>query len=157
MPAMVFPLRKRQKDSLAQISDSLQRIREIAVQAANDTVEDRSGLQSEVNQLTQEISRIVQNTEFNGTRLLSSGSTLKFQVGMDGTDNNQIEIAMTDLTAATTTPSSPPPGGAGLGSGSGQIFITVDVGAIIIFLFHAPIHESIIARTFLEFLHQSEH
>jgi len=52
--------------ALSEIGNNLQRIREIAIQSSNATVGDRAGLQKEVDQLTQEISRIVQTTEFNG-------------------------------------------------------------------------------------------
>jgi len=88
--------------SLGQISQSLQRIREIAVQSANATVQDRTGLQKEVDQLTQEISRIVQTTEFNGTSLLSGTTSLVFQVGQDGTATNQISISTANLASSTT-------------------------------------------------------
>ena len=71
--------------AMDQIQSAMQRIREIAVQSANATVEDRTGLQAEVDQLTQEISRIVQTTEFNGQNLLDGTSTtLTFQIGPDG-------------------------------------------------------------------------
>ena len=53
--------------ALAQIGNNMQRIREIAVQSSNGSVEDRTGLQKEVDQLTQEISRIVQTSEFYNT------------------------------------------------------------------------------------------
>lgn len=88
--------------ALGQISQSLQRIREIAVQAANATVQDRTGLQKEVDQLTQEISRIVQTTEFNGTSLLSGTTSLAFQVGQDGVATNQINISTADLASSAT-------------------------------------------------------
>lgn len=88
--------------ALGQISNSLQRIREIAVQAANATVQDRTGLQKEVDQLTQEISRIVQTTEFNGTSLLSGSTSLVFQVGQDGTATNQISISTANLASSAT-------------------------------------------------------
>ena len=88
--------------ALGQIANNLQRIREIAVQASNGSVSNtnRSQLQSEVDQLTQEISRIVQTTQFNGTSLLSGGSVLTFQVGSSGATNNQVSISSTDLTSA---------------------------------------------------------
>ncbi|WP_114153349.1 flagellin [Chromobacterium haemolyticum] len=88
--------------ALGQIANNLQRIREIAVQASNGSVSNtnRSQLQSEVDQLTQEISRIVQTTQFNGTSLLSGGSVLTFQVGSSGAANNQVSISSTDLTSA---------------------------------------------------------
>ena len=88
--------------ALGQISQSLQRIREIAVQSANATVQDRTGLQKEVDQLTQEISRIVQTTEFNGTSLLSGTTSLAFQVGQDGTATNQISVSTADLASSGT-------------------------------------------------------
>jgi flagellin len=89
--------------ALGKIGENVQRIREIAVQSANDSVSDaaRSGLQKEVDQLTQEISRIVATTEFNGTSLLSgSSSTLNFQVGQDGQSNNQVSLSTVQLSQA---------------------------------------------------------
>ncbi len=87
--------------AMAQIQANLQRIREIAVQSANATVEDRTGLQKEVDQLTQEISRIIQTTEFNGTALLSASSTLNFQVGQDGAASHQVSVSTVVLTGIT--------------------------------------------------------
>lgn len=88
--------------ALAQIGDNLQRIREIAVQSANGTVQDRSGLQSEVDQLTQEISRIVTTAEFNGQTLLDGSVTsLNFQVGQDGSADHQVSVSGLDLTSLT--------------------------------------------------------
>jgi len=84
--------------ALGEIANNLQRIREIAVQSANVTVQDRSGLQQEVDQLTQEISRIVATSQFNGTDLLSgAATTLTFQIGQDGLASNQVSIATTNL------------------------------------------------------------
>lgn len=85
--------------ALGQIANNTQRIREIAVQAANGTISNtnRSQLQKEVDQLTQEISRIVATTQFNGTNLLSGASTLTFQVGADGVASNQVSVTTTDL------------------------------------------------------------
>ncbi len=87
--------------AMDQVQSALQRIREIAVQSANATVEDRTGLQAEVNQLTQEISRIVQTTEFNGTSLLNSTASLTFQIGADGVASNQIAVSSVSLTGIT--------------------------------------------------------
>jgi len=86
--------------ALSQISSSVQRIREIAVQSSNATLEDRTGLQKEVDQLTQEISRIVQTTTFNGTSLfdVSGTSSLTFQVGQDGNANNQVSLTLSGMT-----------------------------------------------------------
>ena len=83
--------------ALGQIGDNLQRIRELAVQSANGTVEDRTGLQTEANLLAAEILRIAGEASFNGVQLLNGSATapLEFQVGQDATD--QISILNTDL------------------------------------------------------------
>ena len=70
--------------SLQSAGDILQRIRELSVQAANATnsAGDRAALNSEVQQLTQELQRIATTTEFNGQKLLDgSFSSAIFQVG----------------------------------------------------------------------------
>jgi flagellin len=87
--------------ALGQITNNLQRIREIAVQSANGTLsdDDRGGLQAEVDQLTQEISRIVDTTEFNGTALLNASGSLTFQVGQDGATNQTVSVSTADLTS----------------------------------------------------------
>ncbi|MEO1765705.1 flagellin [Thiobacter aerophilum] len=103
--------------ALRQIARNVQRIREIAVQAANGTLSDtnRKQLQKEVDQLTQEISRIVQTTSFNGTLLLSGASTLTFQVGASGTADNQVSVSTTNLAVN---------GSAGLWTYSGSLSAT---------------------------------
>ncbi|PCH62689.1 MAG: flagellin FliC [Gammaproteobacteria bacterium] len=83
--------------ALGEISNNLQRIREIAVQSANVTVQDRTGLQGEVDQLTQEISRIIATSQFNGVDLLSGTASLVFQVGQDGNASNQVTLTTTNL------------------------------------------------------------
>jgi flagellin len=70
--------------ALNETQDILQRMRELAVQSSNDTNEqiDRDALQAEVDQLTQEITRISTTTEFNEKTLLSGGATgLVMQIG----------------------------------------------------------------------------
>ena len=59
-------------------------------------------MQKEVDQLTQEISRIVQTTTFNGTALLSGASTLTFQVGADGVATNQVSVTTTNLASSAS-------------------------------------------------------
>jgi flagellin len=63
--------------ALAQTTDLLQRMRELAIQSANSTnsAGDRAALQSEVNQLKQEVDRISSTTEFNGLKLLDGSFT----------------------------------------------------------------------------------
>lgn len=89
--------------AMGQVVGSLQRIREIAVQSGNSSITDgdRSKLQIEVDQLTQEISRIVTTTEFNSQSLLLTGSTVfTFQVGYDAALDNQISFSGANLQAA---------------------------------------------------------
>ncbi len=86
--------------AMAEIGNNLQRLREIAVQSANATTENRAGLQLEADQLTQEISRIVETTEYNGKFVLSGGTSLTFQVGADGQANNQITVSGVALETA---------------------------------------------------------
>ena len=88
------------ESALAQLSDNLQRIRELAIQAASGSISNsnRSQLQKEVDQLTQEISRVIQTADFNGNALLSSTSTLTFQVGYEGSATNQVSVNTTTVT-----------------------------------------------------------
>jgi flagellin len=70
--------------ALSSASDILQRVRELAVQSANasNSSSDRQALQSEVNQLTSELDRLSQVTEFNGKKILDGTfGNAKFQVG----------------------------------------------------------------------------
>jgi flagellin len=91
--------------ALGQVQNNLQTIRQIAVQASNGTISDtnRSQLQTQVDQLTQEISRIVQTTNFNGTMLLSGGANITFQVGASGTTDNQVVASGLDLTSGVNS------------------------------------------------------
>ncbi|RYX78209.1 flagellin FliC [bacterium] len=69
---------------LNEISSIMIRLRELAVQAASDTIGpvERQFLNVEYDQLVSEVDRIADGTEFNGTQLLSgTGSILDFQVG----------------------------------------------------------------------------
>jgi flagellin len=84
--------------AMGEIVNNLQRIREVAIQAANATTGNREGLQAEVDQLTQEISRIIQTTEFNGTKLLSGTASLLFHVGPSGAASNQVTLSTVNLT-----------------------------------------------------------
>ena len=77
----------------------LQRMRELAVQAANDTnVEiDRGSLQAEIDQLAEELTRIAQNTEFNTQKLLDGTfSGAKFHIGANAGQNISLSIGNID-------------------------------------------------------------
>jgi flagellin len=78
--------------AMTEVSNMLQRMRELALQSANGTTTsaDRSYLNSEYQNLITEIERIAQNTQWNGRSILqgdanaASDSTVKFQVGANG-------------------------------------------------------------------------
>lgn len=83
--------------ALDQITSNLQRINELAIQSANGTYSTaaRGGLQKEVDQLTQEIHRIIETTEFNGQSLLSSAANaVTMQVGFDDGAKYQVEAGL---------------------------------------------------------------
>ncbi|MBQ1992908.1 MAG: flagellar hook-associated protein FlgL [Lachnospiraceae bacterium] len=74
--------------ALGEVTNILQRIRELSVQAANDTytIDDRVAAQDEIDQLLDEVDRISSTTEFNGKKLLDGSSSRAF-VCEDGTNN----------------------------------------------------------------------
>lgn len=81
---------------LAQISNNLQRIRELAVQAANasNSASDRASLNAEATQLIAEIDRVASNSSFNGTKLLDGSFTAQtFQIGANNTANDRVTVA----------------------------------------------------------------
>ncbi len=67
------------------ITDMLQRVRELAIQAASDTnsAADRQYLQYEVDSLIQEIDRVATQTQYNGESLLDGSKNASFQIGAD--------------------------------------------------------------------------
>lgn len=70
--------------ALSSSGDILQRVRELAVQSSNssNSASDRKALQTEVTQLTSELNRIANTTEFNGQKLMDGSlGTANFQVG----------------------------------------------------------------------------
>jgi flagellin len=76
--------------------DLLQRIRELAVQAANgsNSSSDRASLQNEVSQLKQELSRVATTTQFNGQNVLDGTlSATQFQVGANANQTIDVSIA----------------------------------------------------------------
>ena len=92
---------------LGNITDMLQRMRELAVQAANSTNTTGAGgdidkLNDEYVQLGQEIQRNLQSVQFNGTTLLSGVTTnFTFQVGANSGTNQQITVSASDISIGT--------------------------------------------------------
>ena len=94
--------------ALGKVSDILQRMRELAVQAANgtNTSTDRTSLNTEYLQLASEASRTLGGTQFNGQNILATTTNSVFQVGANtSTSLDQISVAAYNWTsvAAITT------------------------------------------------------
>ena len=90
--------------ALGSLTDTMQRMRDLAVQAANATnsASDRDNLNTEFQQLKEELGRIIDNTEFNEQKILagSLAAGAKFQVGANTTADNQIAFAIKSLQAS---------------------------------------------------------
>ncbi|PLX84369.1 MAG: flagellin FliC [Desulfuromonas sp.] len=88
---------------MSEIGDMLQRMRELAVQGANETndADDAAAIQTEMDELTSEIDRIAGATSFNGKTLLDGALDVDFQVGANATADDKINFTITqDFTAA---------------------------------------------------------
>ncbi|MCE5286508.1 MAG: flagellin [Pelosinus sp.] len=83
---------------LDQTHSILQRMRELAVQSANDTntADDRGKIQGEVDQLAKEISRISNTTEFNTQNLLAGGLSDTFHIGANANQNMDVSVSAMD-------------------------------------------------------------
>jgi len=91
--------------ALSKVGDSLQRMRELAVQARNSTNsdDDKDSLNKEFVELQSEIKRVLGGTAFNGKKILGSDATsLTFQVGANTTTDDVITVNTTDMTQDTT-------------------------------------------------------
>ena len=83
--------------ALQESTNILQRIRELAVQSANDTnsISDRASLNDEVEQLIEELDRIAQTTQFNGINVIDGSLTSAvFQVGANAGSNQTISFGI---------------------------------------------------------------
>lgn len=89
--------------ALQSVSDTLVRMRELAVQSASDGLTDteRAHVDTEFQQLADEIDRVSNSTEYNGQKLLDgtagTAGTLTFQVGTRNTADDRITVAMSDM------------------------------------------------------------
>ncbi|WBM80094.1 flagellin [Cryobacterium breve] len=89
--------------SLNEVQSILQRVRDLAVQAGNDSnnTDSRTAIGTEVTALSKELTRIAGSTNFNGTQLLDgSKASLSFQVGANGGASSQIQV---NLSGANVT------------------------------------------------------
>jgi len=98
--------------ALGEVHGILGRMRELAVQASNGTLQDvdRDFIETEFASLQTEIGRIQGSAKFNGRALVSGGAatTIKLQVGLNDDTNDQIDVSLggvslTSVTSATST------------------------------------------------------
>ncbi|HEX7639124.1 MAG TPA: flagellin domain-containing protein [Burkholderiaceae bacterium] len=91
--------------ALSQVGDSLQRMRELAVQARNSTnsSSDKDSLNKEFSQLQGEILRVLGGTTFNGKHILGADATsLTFQIGANTTADDTISVTTVNMTQDTS-------------------------------------------------------
>jgi flagellin len=102
--------------ALNEVHSMLQRIRDLKVQYSNGTLEstDKQAISAEVQQLGKEISDITTKTEFNGIKLLNTG-TVTFQVGSESADT--ITLTKTEMSGAVGT------------AGTGGLKEFIDIGS----------------------------
>ncbi len=91
--------------ALSEVTNMLQRIRELSVQSSSGTYQDatdRVYMQAEVDQLTAQIDQVITNTKFNGVTLFdASTATVTIQTGANAADS--VDLTMADLTALTAS------------------------------------------------------
>lgn len=87
-----------------EVGNIIKRMRELAVQSSSDSLAatERAYINDEFAQLSGEVDRLAEVTEFNGTLLTNGGNTaLNIQVGVNNSANDRVEITLGDLTAST--------------------------------------------------------
>ncbi|HKR93081.1 flagellin [Novosphingobium sp.] len=95
--------------ALSEVSNMLQRVRELAIQSASGTYQnsDRNAMQQEVSALTQQVSDVLTQTKFNGNALFSttSGADVTFDIQTGGNAGEKVTLTSTaiDGTKITTT------------------------------------------------------
>ena len=91
--------------ALSKVGDSLQRMRELAIQARNATnsSSDKDSLNKEFVELQKEIARVLGGTTFNGKHILGAdATTLTFQIGANTTSDDVININTSNMVTDTT-------------------------------------------------------
>ena len=89
--------------ALNEVSNMLQRVRELAVQAGSSTYseDDRTNINAEVTELTSQIEQIITNTNFNGVELLGAGAA-DVDILAGANDADMVTLTLTDLSAVGT-------------------------------------------------------
>jgi flagellin len=112
------------------LTETMQRMRDLAVQSANDgavTGQDREKLQAEFKQLNDELTRIITSSEFNGKKIIngSLAGGVFFQVGANTSADNRISVDVSDLALTITSVTQ-----ASIGSGATDIGARIAIDAI---------------------------
>jgi flagellin len=115
--------------ALGKVGDSLQRMRELAVQARNATnsCSDKDSLDKEFQELSKEITRVLGGTSFNGKKILGTDAGAKdFQIGANTTTDDTITVTTvnmnTDVSVSAVTAST---------SSIGQVATAASIGTVI--------------------------
>jgi len=91
--------------ALSEVTNMLQRVRELSVQAASETYsdDDRTNLQTEIDALQTQMTNVLTNTEFNGNKLFDgtagTAGVVKIQTGANSTDT--VSLTFSDLSAVS--------------------------------------------------------
>ena len=119
--------------AMKEVTNMFQRMRELAIQAISDsnTADDRAALNNEYKQLSAEISRVGENTQWNGTNILDGASTqTTFQIGANASQTIQVNFG--DLSAGNAISVGTTTTGSSTGSGTKANATVTVVGAVAI-------------------------
>lgn len=114
--------------AMGTLTETMQRMRDLSVQAANDaavTSSDREKIQTEFKQLSDELTRIISNTEFNGKKIINGALSggLVIQVGANTAADNHISV---DIANLSTTISNVTAASIGSNAGPGGASAAID-------------------------------
>jgi flagellin len=114
------------------VTDMLQRIRELAVQAGNDTnsLTDRQYLQTEVNSLLKEINRVADQTKYNGLAVLDGSRTGVIQTGTEAGQTTAFNILAIDTDTLGLTTAAYAPGVDGAAGTAATVFQATAAGVM---------------------------
>ncbi|ALN21333.1 lateral flagellin LafA [Ectopseudomonas mendocina] len=130
--------------ALTEMTDIVQRMKDLATQAANATAseKDRDAMQAEYDELGKELGNIVKNTKYAGENLFSDGTTtdgtdgkfsaaLNFQIGASAAETLELDVStqLTSLTTALDGASTKYAAGSGAASGAGTDIAGADTTA----------------------------
>jgi flagellin len=91
--------------SLNQVANILTRMRELAMESASDGVgtSQRTYIQGEANQLSLELDRLQNTGKYNGVTMFGGASPLQFQVDINGTSNDSIQVDTTSMSISSSS------------------------------------------------------